>query len=142
VKVHDFTVDRIIEPAMIGRQLLRGRVSPSRRHISFSTSARHNLYEDTISNLKIGKHTRVIFQGFTGMFLIVLLMAVINSGARKTSEFIIRTSGSRLLSSWEATVNAKESIEWGTGIVGGVTPGKNDVHLGLPVLPTVREVCV
>ncbi|EDO04371.1 hypothetical protein SS1G_06854 [Sclerotinia sclerotiorum 1980 UF-70] len=35
--------------------------------------------------------------------------------------------------------NAKESIEWGTNIVGGVTPGKNGEHLGLPVLPTVKE---
>lgn len=40
----------------------------------------------------------------------------------------------------KATANAKESIAWGTNIVGGVTPGKNGEHLGLPVLPTVREV--
>lgn len=32
----------------------------------FSSSTRRNGYEDTIENLKIGKHTRVIFQGFTG----------------------------------------------------------------------------
>ncbi|KAH8784063.1 succinyl-CoA synthetase-like protein [Hyaloscypha finlandica] len=93
---------------MIGRQLLRGPGpgSISKKHISFTASTRHNSYEDTISNLKIGKHTRVIFQGFTGK---------------------------------QATANAKESIEWGTNIVGGVTPGKNGEHLGLPVLPTVRE---
>ncbi|KAG9240481.1 succinyl-CoA synthetase-like protein [Calycina marina] len=72
----------------------------------FSTSTRRNGYEDTIANLKIGSHTRVIFQGFTGK---------------------------------QATVNAKESIAWGTNIVGGVTPGKNGEHLGLPVLPNVRE---
>ncbi|KAE9376808.1 putative succinyl-CoA synthetase beta chain [Stipitochalara longipes BDJ] len=90
--------------AMIRRQLLRG--STSTRHVPFSTSARRTSYEDTISNLKIGQHTRVIFQGFTGR---------------------------------QATANAKESIEWGTNIVGGVTPGKNGEHLGLPVLPTVRE---
>jgi succinyl-CoA synthetase alpha subunit len=54
--------------AMIGRQLLRGPGpgSISRKHISFSSSTRHNSYKDTISNLKIGKNTRVIFQGFTG----------------------------------------------------------------------------
>ena len=38
----------------------------------------------------------------------------------------------------QATANAKESIEWGTNIVGGVRPGKTGEHLGLPVLPTVR----
>ncbi|KAF7895098.1 hypothetical protein EAF00_006912 [Botryotinia globosa] len=63
-------------------------------------------YGETIKNLKIGSHTRVIFQGFTGR---------------------------------QATANAKESIEWGTNIVGGVTPGKSGEHLGVPVLPTVKE---
>ncbi|KAI9732475.1 MAG: hypothetical protein M1818_007513 [Claussenomyces sp. TS43310] len=38
-----------------------------------------------------------------------------------------------------ATANAKESLDYGTNIVGGITPGKNGEHLGLPVLPTVRE---
>jgi succinyl-CoA synthetase alpha subunit len=40
----------------------------------------------------------------------------------------------------KATANAQESLAWGTNIVGGVTPGKDGEHLGLPVLPTVREV--
>ncbi|KAF2688186.1 succinyl-CoA synthetase-like protein [Lentithecium fluviatile CBS 122367] len=39
--------------------------SPS-PHAKFSTSLQRNGYDDTISNLKIGSHTRVIFQGFTG----------------------------------------------------------------------------
>jgi succinyl-CoA synthetase alpha subunit len=39
----------------------------------------------------------------------------------------------------QATANAKESIAWGTKIVGGVTPKKEGEHLGLPVLPTVRR---
>ncbi|KAK7745404.1 hypothetical protein SLS53_002900 [Cytospora paraplurivora] len=38
-----------------------------------------------------------------------------------------------------ATANAKESIEWGTNIVGGVVPGREAEHLGLPVLPSVRR---
>ncbi|KAI1638163.1 succinyl-CoA synthetase-like protein [Biscogniauxia mediterranea] len=38
-----------------------------------------------------------------------------------------------------ATANARESLEWGTKIVGGVTPGREGEHLGLPVLPTVRK---
>ncbi|KAF1810373.1 hypothetical protein P152DRAFT_460489 [Eremomyces bilateralis CBS 781.70] len=82
--------------------------SPSIPHSArlFSSSAVHHDYSDTIGNLKIGKDTRVIFQGFTGR---------------------------------QATANAKQSIEWGTNIVGGVRPGKEGEHLGLPVLPSVRK---
>lgn len=39
----------------------------------------------------------------------------------------------------QATANAQESIAWGTNIVGGVTPGKEGEHLGVPVLPSVRR---
>lgn len=39
----------------------------------------------------------------------------------------------------QATANAQESIAWGTNVVGGVTPGKEGEHLGLPVLPSVRR---
>lgn len=75
-------------------------------HCSFSSTSSKSDYADTIQNLKIGRHTRVIFQGFTGR---------------------------------QATANAKESIQWGTQIVGGVTPNKEGEHLGLPVLPSVRK---
>ncbi|KAI0804015.1 succinyl-CoA synthetase-like protein [Xylaria sp. FL0064] len=73
---------------------------------SFGISLVRRHYHLTLENLKIGSHTRVIFQGFTGR---------------------------------QATANAKESIEWGTNIVGGVRPGFEGDHLGLPVLPTVRK---
>ncbi|KAF8474652.1 hypothetical protein BDZ91DRAFT_774595 [Kalaharituber pfeilii] len=36
----------------------------------------------------------------------------------------------------QATVNATQSIAYGTNIVGGITPGKSSKHLGLPVYPT------
>ncbi|KAJ6493415.1 succinyl-CoA ligase subunit alpha [Mycena sanguinolenta] len=36
------------------------------RRVPFSTSSARSSYEDTVGNLKIGTHTRVIFQGFTG----------------------------------------------------------------------------
>lgn len=73
--------------------------------LPFSTSTKRLAYEDTIDNLKIGKHTRVIYQGFTGR---------------------------------QATANAKESIDYGTNVVGGVKPGVTAEHLGLPVLPSVQ----
>jgi len=38
-----------------------------------------------------------------------------------------------------ATVNARQSIEYGTNIVGGTTPGKEGEHLGLPLYPTVEK---
>jgi succinyl-CoA synthetase alpha subunit len=75
------------------------------QEFQFSTSARRYAYSDTIQNLKIGSHTRVLYQGFTGK---------------------------------QATINAKESLEYGTKIVGGVKPGFEGEHLGLPVLPSVR----
>jgi succinyl-CoA synthetase alpha subunit len=73
---------------------------------SFTSSARRNGYDDTVQNLRIGKHTRVIYQGFTGRV---------------------------------ATGNAKDSLEYGTNIVGGVTPGKEGEHLGLPLLPDLKK---
>jgi succinyl-CoA synthetase alpha subunit len=36
-------------------------------------------------------------------------------------------------------MNAKESLEYGTNIVGGVKPGVEGEHLGLPVVPSVKE---
>lgn len=72
----------------------------------FSTSKLSSAYEDTISSLKIGSHTRVIYQGFTGRV---------------------------------STTNAQQSIEYGTNIVGGTTPGKEGEHLGLPLLPSVQK---
>ncbi|KIW03224.1 uncharacterized protein PV09_05448 [Verruconis gallopava] len=84
------------------RTQLRRSIAANRGYANISRGK----YDETIKNLKIGKDTRVIFQGFTGK---------------------------------QATANARESIEWGTNIVGGVRPGKSGEHLGLPVLPTVRK---
>ena len=38
-----------------------------------------------------------------------------------------------------STANAQQSLEYGTNIVGGSTPGKEGEHLGLPLYPTVRQ---
>ncbi|GAD98669.1 CoA-ligase [Paecilomyces variotii No. 5] len=89
-------------------RLSRARVLPRASHMlrsSFSTSTRSLGYADTLPNLKIGAHTRVLFQGFTGR---------------------------------QATANVKESLAWGTKIVGGVKPGVEGEHLGLPVFPSVK----
>lgn len=91
-------------PSGASRVLTHGQKIPQKAPFS-STTRRHG-YEDTINNLKIGKHTKVLYQGFTGR---------------------------------QATMNAKESIEYGTNVVGGVKPGVTGEHLGLPVLPSVRE---
>lgn len=72
----------------------------------FSTTKARRSYDDTVQNLLIGKHTRVIYQGFTGRV---------------------------------ATGNAKDSLAYGTNIVGGVTPGKEGEHLGLPLLPNLKK---
>lgn len=40
----------------------------------------------------------------------------------------------------QATANVKESLAWGTKIVGGVKPGIEGEHLGLPIFPSVRVV--
>ena len=40
----------------------------------------------------------------------------------------------------QATFHIKRSLDYGTKVVGGITPGKGgEMHLGLPVFNTVRE---
>jgi hypothetical protein len=73
---------------MIPQLAARGRFSVAKK--CFSTSARRRGYEDTIPNLKIGGHTRVIFQGFTGTiknYFVNFVKNVTNKLSRKTSEF-------------------------------------------------------
>ena len=87
----------------------RLRVIQSRRQQrNVSNTASEDPSKGNLENLDallIGKHTRVIYQGFTGK---------------------------------AATQNAKDSIKYGTKIVGGVKPGTDGEHLGLPVVSSVR----
>ncbi|KAK2780996.1 hypothetical protein FQN52_004329 [Onygenales sp. PD_12] len=96
-----------ISPSLATRRFGPRKVARAAKCLNsrFSTSSRVLSYADTLPNLKIGAHTRVLFQGFTGR---------------------------------QATANVKESLAWGTKIVGGVKPGVEGEHLGLPVFPSVR----
>ncbi|PGG95172.1 hypothetical protein AJ79_10211 [Helicocarpus griseus UAMH5409] len=97
-----------ISPSLASRRLQTQSIARIGQCLNsrFSTSSRSLNYADTLPNLKIGAHTRVLFQGFTGMS--------------------------------EATANVKESLAWGTKIVGGVKPGVEGEHLGLPIFPSVK----
>jgi succinyl-CoA synthetase alpha subunit len=74
----------------------------------------------TVRNLILGSNSRVIYQGFTGK--------EVNRPTANTKE--------------QASLNAKDSIAYGTKVVGGVSPGKAGRHptLGMPVYDTVKEV--
>jgi len=49
--------------------------------------------------------------------------------------------GILLICQQKATINAKDTLAYGTNIVGGVSTNKGgQEHLGLPVFNTVREV--
>ncbi len=41
----------------------------------------------------------------------------------------------------QATIDSEQSLAYGTKIVGGVRPGKEGEHLGLPYYPSVKAVC-
>lgn len=81
---------------MVLRHILRGRCTCTWTRKHFSSTSRHFSYSDTISNLKIGKHTRVIFQGFTGKAEANIYLAPLQSAdrvTRKTSEPVFRFLG-------------------------------------------------
>ena len=41
----------------------------------------------------------------------------------------------------KGTINCQQALDYGTKMVGGTTPGKGgQMHLGLPVFDTVKEV--
>jgi succinyl-CoA synthetase alpha subunit len=57
-----------IRSKMLRHMVLRGRSAGNAvKNKEFATTSRKLGYEDTIENLRIGKNTRVMFQGFTGL---------------------------------------------------------------------------
>lgn len=88
--------------------------SSSNRHVITHLGKSYSTYESNFMNMAINKNTKVICQGFTGKQVIVLN---------------------------EGTFHSKQAIEYGTNMVGGISPKKaGTTHLGLPVFGSVQEV--
>ena len=89
-------------------------------------------YDSTRKNLMIDANTKVICQGFTGkqvMFYKCLFQ-------RKWIVWI-----KFIFEKKKGTFHSQQAIEYGTKMVGGVSPAKaGTTHLGLPVFKNVEEV--
>ena len=127
---------------MLGSVLRQCRVA-QRTIPQLQASRRYsNLYDGTIPNLRVNKDTRVIFQGLYMLSYDSRLPANIKvrlhrKSCRRTDVLL----PVQLLTCFQATLNAKDTIAYGTNIVGGVSPGKGgQTHLDLPVFDSVTEV--
>ena len=114
------------------------------RHTSASTSARAM---SANAKVWIDKDTRVICQGFTGKQVSALTN---NCPANRFMDpfeenatcvlTILSSKTSLLVAIQQGTFHSTQAIEYGTNMVGGVTPKKGgQTHLGLPVFDTVAD---
>ena len=87
-----------------------------------ANAAKQLVYHQTRKNLMIGNETRLIIQ--VNRFLCKKKINSLNKG----------------LTGKQGQFHAKGAMEYGTNVVGGVTPGKGGTTcLGLPVFNTVEE---
>lgn len=92
-------------------------------------------YEATYKNLAISKDTKVICQGFTGKQVKSTLLPLLRLYCLHFLPLPL------LLLIYQGTFHSTQAIEYGTNLVGGVTPGRGgQVHLGKPVFNSVAEV--
>ena len=91
-------------------------------------------YDSTRKNLLIDANTKVICQGFTGKQVMHIL-------SYADAHFWMEFNCTHVLKLQKGTFHSQQAIEYGTKMVGGVSPAKaGSTHLGLPVFKNVEEV--
>ena len=87
-------------------------------------------YNSTRPNLLIDGNTKVICQGFTGKQVFIFKIWWVFSNVWNCLKWKIK-----------GTFHSQQAIEYGTKVVGGVSPAKaGSLHLGLPVFKSVLDV--
>lgn len=89
-------------------------------------------YIKTLMNLSVGPETKCVVQGFTGKSVSVVASLPSRLASESNADFEDYS---------QSTFHSKLSMDMGTNIVGGISPGKGgQTHLGKPVFDSVKEV--
>jgi predicted CoA-binding protein len=136
-----------MRPARCLPRLSRTLLAPSKSKVAAGRCActRYSstgAYNATIDHLRIDGNTRVIYQGISSALGSSQLtqLSQVSRAKRYASLPSLALAIKCSLTLPQATSNAKATIEYGTKIVGGVSPGKGgQTHLGLPVFDTVKQ---